>query len=141
MKARFIFLALIALALAVMPLMNAQAQTGPWYYCSATRTSGGSGTYYDPWACSNDAQLRTVTDTICRLGGGTLFQIFTGYYVIHYVNYSPNGCQVVTDGEYPGYPPNTGPDLPLPLIIGGVAAVGLLLVGAGLVLRRKNAAA
>lgn len=141
MKARKIFFALIVLALALMPFANVQAQTGPWYYCSATRTSGGSGTYYDPWACSNDTQLATVTDTICRLGGGTLYRIFTGYYVIYYVNYSPNGCQVVPDGEYPGYPPNTGPNLPIPLIIGGVASIGLLLVGAGWVLRRKNAVA
>jgi len=141
MKARILFFALIALALAVMPLVNVQAQTGPWYYCSATRTSGGSGTYYDPWACSSEMQLGNVTDTICSLGGGTLFRIFTGYYVIYYVNYTPNGCQVVPDGEYTGYPPNTGPDVPTPLIIGGVVSVGLVLVGAGLMLRRKRAVA
>lgn len=141
MKARMILFALIALALVAMPLVNVQAQTGPWYYCSATRTSGGSGTYYDPWACSTEAQIDTVVNTICRLGGGTLYQIFTGFYVIHYVDYSPNGCEVRTDGQHPGYPPNTGPDLPTPLIIGGAASVGLLLVGAGLVLRRKRAVA
>lgn len=141
MKARMMLVVLIALALVVMPLVNVQAQTGPWYYCSATRTTGGSGTYYDPWACSNDAQLTTVTDTVCRLGGGTLYRIFTGYYVIYYVNYTPNGCEVIPDGEYPGYPPNTGPDIPAPLIIGGVVSAGLLLVAAGLVLRRKSVAA
>lgn len=140
MKARILFLVLVALALAVMPLVNVQAQVGPWYYCSATRTSGGSGTYYDPWACSTQPQLDSVINTVCRLGGGTLYQIFTGYYVIHYVYSSPNGCEVRTDGQYPGYPPNTGPDLPMPFIVGGVVAVGLLLVAAGLVLRRKRIA-
>lgn len=141
MKARIALITLVVLALAVMPLLNVQAQTGPWYYCSATRTTGGNGTYYDPWACSNDAQLTTVTDTVCRLGGGTLYRIFTGYYVIYYVNYTPNGCEVIPDGEYTGYPPNTGPDIPAPLIIGGVVSAGLLLVAAGLVLRRKSVAA
>ena len=141
MKARILLIGLIALALAVMPLINVQAQQSPWYYCSVTRTSGGSGTYYDPWACSSEMQMGTVTDTICRLGGGTLYRIYTGYYVIYYINYSPNGCQVVPDGEYPGYPPNTGPDLPMPLIIGGVVFVGLVLVAAGLMLRRKRAIA
>ena len=141
MKAHIPLILLVVFALVAMPMVNAQAQTGPWYYCSATRTSGGSGTYYDPWACSNSTQLNTVTDTICRLGGGTLYRIYTGYYVIYYVNYTANGCTVVQDGEYTGYPPNTGPDIPLPLIIGGVAAVGLLLVAAGLLLRRKSAAA
>ena len=141
MKARIALIALVVLALAAMPLISAQAQAGPWYYCSATRTSGGSGTYYDQWACSNESQFGTVTDTICRLGGGTLFRIYTGYYVIYYVNYTPNGCQVVTDGEYTGYPPNTGPDLPAPLIIGGAVSVGLLLVAGGLLLRRKSVAA
>ena len=117
------------------------AQTGSWYYCSATRTSGGNGTYYDPWACSNQTQLNTATDTICRLGGGTLYRIFTGYYVIYYVNYTANGCTVTQDGEYTGYPPNTGPDVPLPLIIGGVVAIGLLFVAAGLMLRRRSVVA
>lgn len=141
MKTRLTLTLLVALILAAMPLFQVQAQGGAWYYCSATRTSGGTGTYYDPWACSDEAQLTTVTNTICRLGGGTLFRIYTGYYVIYYVNYTPNGCQVVTDGEYPGDPPNIGPDLPTPLIIGGVVSAGLLLVAAGLLLRRKSAAA
>lgn len=138
MKTRILLIGLLALALAVLPLMNAQAQQGPWYYCSATRTSGGSGTYYDPWACSNDAQLTDVTNTICRLGGGSLYRIFTGYYQIYYINYSPNGCSVVPGGEFPGYPPNTGPDIPMPLIIGGVVLVGLLLIAGGLLLRRNK---
>ena len=141
MKARIAWMTLIVLALVAMPMSSAMAQTGPWYYCSATRTTGGSGTYYDPWACSSEMQLGTVTDTICSLGGGSLYRIYTGYYVIYYVNYTPNGCEVVTGGEYPGYPPNTGPDLPMPLIIGGVASVGLLLVAGGLLLRRRSAAA
>lgn len=140
MKARIALMILVALALVAMPLINVQAQTGPWYYCSATRTAGGTGTYYDPWACSDEAQLNNVTNTICSYGGGTLYRIFTGYYVVYFINYTANGCQVVADGEYAGYPPNTGPDLPLPLIIGGVVSVGLLLVAGGLLLRRKSVA-
>jgi hypothetical protein len=141
MLGRIPIILLVVFALLVVPLFNTHAQTGPWYYCSATRTTGGNGTYYDPWACSNQSQLNTVTDTICRLGGGSLYRIFTGSYVIYYVNYTANGCTVTQDGEYTGYPPNTGPDVPLPLIIGGVVSIGLLFVAAGLMLRRRSVAA
>jgi hypothetical protein len=42
--------------------------------------------------------------------------------------------------QFPGYPPNTGVDLPAPLLYGGVAFAGVALLAGGLLLRRKRAA-
>ncbi len=138
-KLRVALLLIFVLALVVTPAANAQAQR-PYYYCSATRTSGGSGTYYDPWACSTDAQYNNVLQTICRYGGGTLYRIYTGYYIIIYIAYGAQQCQVTVGQQYPGYPPNTGVNLPAPLIYGAVAAAGILLVAVGLMIRRKRQA-
>jgi hypothetical protein len=41
-------------------------------------------------------------------------------------------------GCYEGLPPGTGIDLPAPFVAGGLAAVGMVLVGAGLVVRRRT---
>lgn len=139
-KFRIFLIVLVALILLILPLSAAGAQ-GPYYYCSAARTSGGSGTYYDPWACSTDAQRQAVIDTVCRLGGGTVYQIFTGEYVVIYVSWNGQQCVATVGQRYPGYPPNTGVDLPAPLIFGGVALLGIALVGGGLLLRRNRQAA
>lgn len=139
-KFRILLIVLVTLILMIIPLTAAGAQ-GPYYYCSAARTSGGSGTYYDPWACSTDAQRQTVVDTICRLGGGTLFQIYTGSYVEIFVRWTGQECIPTVGQRYPGYPPNTGVDLPAPLIYGGVAALGIALVAGGLLLRRNRQSA
>ncbi len=111
------------------------------FYCSALISSGGNGTWHNPWACSTDAQLDTVIfDYICQdYGGGHLYRIFSGSYVYYRIEWVPGaqGCRITYTAEYPGYPPNTGPDLPLPLILAGVGAVGAVLLLGGLTLRRK----
>ena len=38
-----------------------------------------------------------------------------------------------------GLPPGTGIDLPAPIIVGGLAIIGAALLGAGVLLRRRNA--
>jgi hypothetical protein len=139
-KIRFLLVMVAVLALVALPLSSATAQ-GPYYYCSATRTSGGSGTYYDPWACSTEAQMTTVTNTVCRLGGGTLYQIHTGSYVVFTIRWTGNMCEMTVGEQRPGYPPNTGVDLPAPLVYGGVAFAGIALLAGGLLLRRKHTAA
>lgn len=136
-KIRIILVTLIVLFLVALPLSVAMAQ-GPYYYCSASRTSGGSGTFYDPWACGSDALMSTVSDTICRLGGGTLYKIYAGSYVTIYIRWTGNMCEATVGREYPGYPPNTGVNLPAPLLYGGVAVAGIGLVAVGLVIRRKH---
>jgi hypothetical protein len=46
------------------------------------------------------------------------------------------GCKMVEDWSE-GLPPGTGIDLPAPLIVGGLAALGAICLGAGLVIRRR----
>jgi hypothetical protein len=47
------------------------------------------------------------------------------------------GCQLTQDWTT-GLPPGTGIDLPAPVIIGGLAVLGLALVGVGMVVRRRT---
>lgn len=136
-KIRILFLVAILIAVLIPVAVSAAGV----FYCSTLIASGGNGTYTYPWACSTDAQLQNIIyDIICyRYYGGQLYQIFSGYYVFHRITWVGTGqtC-TVTSTEYPGYPPNTGVDLPLPLILGSVAVAGVVLVGAGLMLRRKT---
>ena len=137
-KKRIFVIAAVLIAL-LIPMSVHAAGT---FYCSALLSSGGSGTWSDPWACSSDAQLNTVIyDYICAgFGGGHLYRIFAGYYVYYLIEWVPERqtCAVTYTAEYPGYPPNTGPDLPLPLILAAAGAVGVILLIAGVTLRRKE---
>jgi hypothetical protein len=111
------------------------------FYCSTLIGSGGYGTFSDPWACSTQAQLDyIVQDVICEHhAGGHLYQIYSGYYVYYRIDwYGPNECVIAYQTRYPGYPPDTGVDLPMPLVIGGAAAAGALLLVVGLMLRKKS---
>jgi hypothetical protein len=49
-------------------------------------------------------------------------------------------CPVVDPGEgwYEGLPPGTGIDLPVPVIVGGLALIGAGLLAAGLFVRRRT---
>lgn len=138
MKNFRIFLIVSVLVALLIPMTVHAAGT---FYCSALLSSGGNGTWASPWACSSEAQLNTVIyDYICaRYGGGHLYRIFAGSYVYYRIDWVP-GTQTCTIGytaEFPGYPPNTGPDLPLPLILAAGGAAGAVLLVAGLTLRRK----
>ena len=42
------------------------------------------------------------------------------------------------DGCYEGLPPGTGIDLPAPLVAGGLAVLGAVMLGVGLVVRRRS---
>ncbi len=53
-----------------------------------------------------------------------------------------DGSQCSDPGEWQqGLPPGTGVDLPAPLVIGGLAVLGVGLVGAGVLVRRRAARA
>jgi hypothetical protein len=134
-------IALMALLIAI--LIPVSVSAAGVFYCSTSITVGGTGSYADPWACSDDTQLDTViNDYICDThGGGYLYQIFTDSYRYHVVTwYSAADCRVTSTTDYAGYPPSTGVDLPTPMIVGGVAVLGAGLVAAGILLRRKRAA-
>lgn len=141
LKFRFVLIALVVLALAAVPVLNTAAQ-GPYYYCSVSITSGGAGTFYNPWACSTDAQRTNVWNTVCTYGGGTVYEISPGSYIMYFIAAPVNGvCQRTVSQVFQGYPPNTGVDLPAPVIYGGIAVIGIALLAAGMLIRRKQTAA
>jgi LPXTG-motif cell wall-anchored protein len=136
-KIRILLLAALLIAVLIPMTVSAAGV----FYCSAYKNSGGAGTYANPWACSTDAQTNDLINRICLdYYGGHLYRLYSNYYIYYRIEWggTTQRC-TVTRTEYPGYPPNTGVDMPLPLLLGGGAALGILLVGAGLVLRRNKA--
>lgn len=134
-KTRILIVAAVLLAL----LIPAAVQAAGTFYCSTLIASGGEGSFADPWACGTDAQFNDVIDTICTThGGGVLFRIFDGSYVFYRFEIVNGVCTTTDTAEYAGSPPNTG--FPLPLILAIAAGTGVLLLGAGLVLRQKRTA-
>ena len=136
-KFRLLIIVVVLIAL-IIPVAVSAAGT---FYCSANVTSGGTGTYWDPWACSTDAQLDTIIDdVICdQYYGGYLYQIFSTSYRYRVITwYSATDCRVTYTADYSGYPPYTGVEVPVPLIIGGAAVVGALMLLAGIMLRRRR---
>lgn len=47
------------------------------------------------------------------------------------------GCTMVSEGMVEGLPPGTGIDLPAPIIVGALVLAAAVLVGAGLMVRRR----
>ena len=137
MKKKIIMILVFGLLIAL--LIPATVSAAGSFYCSALKSSGGAGTWSNPWACSNQAQLDDVIDTICDVyGGGHLYRIHADHYVYYRIDYyGPNECAIGYQSTYPGYPPDTGPDIPMPILITGGVAAGALLVVAGLLIRRK----
>jgi hypothetical protein len=136
---KFRILAIVAVLIAV--LIPVAVNAGGVFYCSTNITSGGSGSYYNPWACSTAAQLDyVIDDRICDIyHGGYLYQIFTNSYRYNIITwYSADNCRVTYSADYTGYPPYTGVEVPVPIIIGVVALVGTGMLVAGLALRRKK---
>ena len=139
MKAvRVYIVAITILAVFMLPMAVSAAGT---FYCSALKTSGGTGTYADPWACSNDQQLNDVIyNKVCAYyGGGNLFRIDNGFYDFYtIVKTADGGCAITVQIRYSGYPPNTGINLSTPMVLGLAAGAGALLLAGGLVLRRRR---
>lgn len=130
----------LLLALIAAVLFPFSVQAAGVFYCSTLRTAGGNGTYADPWACATQNQINDVVNVICSAGGGWLYQIYADAYVYYRIQWVNNQCAITYQQRYYGYPPNTGVELPMPLLVGMVAAAGGLLIVGGLVLRRRAAA-
>jgi hypothetical protein len=47
-------------------------------------------------------------------------------------------CPITSEGWQRGLPPNTGIDLPVPVIVGGLALIGAGLLAAGMLVRRRT---
>jgi len=143
-KMRIIMVAAVLMMLLIPTAVSAAGT----FYCSALKSSGGVGTYANPWACSTDAQLNTVIYVyVCyQYGGGHLYQVYENSYIYYRIERVPvvtgqYECRITFRGEYPGFPPDTGPDIPLPLILGAAAVAGGLLLVAGITLRRRRSEA
>ena len=137
-KLRYVLIVAILLAV-VIPFTVQAAGT---FYCSASYSNNGSGSYADPWGCSTQQELDYVINTlICgRYGGGVLYRLFPTSYVFYDIVWSTDQvCTIRFQAEYPGRPPRTGVNLPAPLIATLAVAGALVIGGVGLVLRRKPA--
>jgi len=138
-------IALIAAILVALLIPMAVSAAGV-FYCSEAKSSGGNGTYNNPWACRTQAQLDNIIyDRICAVyNGGHLYQIRLGGYTYYRIEWVYSGsqrtCTITYRANYSGYPPNTGVDLPAPFIISSAVGVGILLLVAGLALRRRKSA-
>jgi len=131
---------LVALVLALVLPFSVQA--AGVYYCSTVyNITGGNGTYGNPWACPDQASLNhIINDVICPAGGGWLYQISSGSYVYYRIEWVNNQCSITYQQRYYGYPPNTGVNLPMPILVGSVAGFGALLIFGGVFLRRRTMA-
>ena len=136
-KITLILIIVVATAL----LVPTTAMAGGTYWCTASGTTDGDGTYNNPWSCKDNTELQTVTQVyICaEHNGGVLYRMFPGYYVYYRITwYAARQCTVSTGTRYPGYPPYTGPDFPTPLVLSAAVAGGVILLAAGMLLRRKT---
>jgi hypothetical protein len=137
-KKSIVLLTIVVLALAIPVTVYAAG----YYYCSTQISgTGGNGTFSFPWACSTTEQLNHVIyDVICSYGGGVLYQIYSDSYVYYQIAWVGNQCQITFQARYPGYPPNTGVEFPIPLVVGVAIGAAILLVVVGLVFRRRSMA-
>ncbi len=137
-KVRIVLIVAILLAL-VIPFTVQAAGT---FYCSANFSNGGNGSFNNPWGCATQQDVDYVINTLvcAQYGGGVLYRLFPNSYVYYEIVSTPGaGCSVRFQAEYPGCPPNTGVNLPAPLIASLAVAGALVIGGVGLVLRRKPA--
>ena len=137
-KLRYVLIAVILLAM----LIPFTVQAAGTFYCSASSSNTGSGTFGNPWGCSTQQELDYVINTlICsQYGGGVLYRLFPTSYVYYDIVYTVGAaCTIRFQAEYPGRPPRTGVNLPAPLIASLAVAGALVIGGVGLVLRRKPA--
>ena len=133
-------LLIVIVFIAVLISVTAYAE-GVWY-CSTLIAQGGSGTYANPWACSTNQQFDFIVyDVICdRHGGGFLYRIYSGSYVLYEIGFMDGECDIINQNEFPGTPPDTGVELPMPFVFGAAMVGGAALLLSGLALRRKKTA-
>jgi len=103
------------------------------------------GTAMAPWLVITDEELDDVYAAVSEAvwssyGNGYLALIICdagGCQTTWYRFFYEDGKQKTTQWTDPGVPPEVGVDLPVPYILAGGALLGVLLVGTGIILRRK----
>ena len=85
-KLRYVLIVAILLAV----LIPFTVQAAGTFYCSASYSGDGSGTFANPWGCSTQQELDYVINTlICgRYGGGVLYRLFPTSYVFYDIVWS-----------------------------------------------------
>jgi len=85
------FRILIIYAVLVAVLIPGTVSAAGVFYCSTTDATGGDGSYDDPWACTDAAELDIViNDQICDIyNGGSLYQVYPDSYRYHVIRSHP----------------------------------------------------
>ncbi len=135
--------AILILGVIVALLIPTTALAAGTFYCSSLITTGGDGSYANPWACPTQQEIDLIIyDNICALNqAGHLYVILPTsylYFQITWIGPGPRDCEITFQSEYPGYPPDTGVDLPMPMLLGGAVLVGSMMLGVGLILKRRS---
>lgn len=104
----------------------------------------GSGTAKAPWVISSETdrtKLRTETFVNSVVISGTaasLTAVVCDNAGCAYTVYNYDATGKITAGEpKPGIPPEIGVPLPFPYLLGGGLVLGAVLIGTGVVLRRR----
>jgi hypothetical protein len=128
----------LLLLLSIIPA-SAFAST-PVYYCSFDVEPGGDGSFDDPWICEDSTQLGNIVTEICAHNEyAILYQTVPSGYYRHVIEDPEDAaCAVTSSVFYYGYPPDTGLAIPGPLMVGGLALLGVGLVGGGYLVYRKR---
>jgi len=82
----------------------------------------------------------TKTETVYQMCCGETEECEHNRWAYRIRELRPDGsCPLVDDTCYACLPPGTGIDLPAPLIVGGLAVMGVALLATGMVVRRRSA--
>lgn len=135
-------ISIIVVVLAVLLLPAVVYAAGP-FYTSNTGKANGDGTAVNPRLAGNATELAAA----CTHFGtkvpsnetATLYWILVSGNTINYFQYSLNSAGTCTPvgALKAGAPPGFGVPLTPPIIIGGLIALGLVLMSAALLLRRQ----
>jgi hypothetical protein len=139
---RSLRVSLIISVLAILLLPVVVLAAGP-FYTSTTGKASGSGSAVDPRRAENATEL----DSACQDFGkkvdagatATVYWVLKTGNSINYFKYSVDSSGKCTPvgALNSGAPPGFGVDLTPPIIVGGLIALGVLLLAVALLLRRR----
>lgn len=128
--------------LAALLLPAVAYAAGPFYTTTDSKASAtGDGSVGDPRKATTLGEL----DAACKAFANDLGSDETA--TVYWYDVDNNGyCRFklkkdgscIPDGCFAGEPPGTGVDVPPPLIVGGLIALGIVLLSAAWLLRRRG---
>jgi hypothetical protein len=128
---------LICSSLLLLPLAVEAAGTG---YCSTARSSpaGTTGTARNPWPCSTSRNANYARDTMCALGGGTLYKLINSGTQRSEYRIRTNPCRQQFISTTQTGTSSTGVDLPMPYLLAVLLVLAGVMSVAGMLLRRTR---